>query len=172
MPRRFNNMLYAQNRLKAAGGALDAFKAFRNGTSNYSTTAVERGPSVAVGIEAFGFAAGTVVSCRFSGRANTGMDGTGVTGAVAGHKALADATSMRGFIPAKAIIYIGTGAGTEVNSKITGLPYKKRNGESFTIPYGRVAATDTEFERQKALLSAVEATVSRSVSFKPEKLYR
>lgn len=172
MGKRFARILYTQNVLKATGESITAFRAFRNGTSNYTTTAVDRGSNVTTAIQAFGFGEATDVIASYSGRAGGNLTGAGVSAAIMGHKALTDAVSMQGFTPANAVIFVGTGTGTDVNSKITGLPYKKRAGESYTIPFGKVTTTDGEFDRQVAIATAVEGQPNRAVSFKPERIYR
>lgn len=172
MGKRFNRIRYAQNVLKATGTAITAFQAFRNGTSNYSTTSVDRGSDATTAIQAFGFGTSKVIQVSYSGRSGGNLTGAGVSAALLGHQAATDAEFVAGFQAAKATVFVGTGTGAQATSKITGLPYKKRAGESYTFPFGKTTATDGEFERQSAIFTAVEGNVNRSVTFRAEKLSR
>lgn len=82
------------------------------------------------------------------------------------------AQELTGFIPAKATIFAGSGTTTLVanGSEITGIPYRKRNGASFTIPYGRSVGMPTEIEVRNAIKAALVASPNATVSFKSERL--
>lgn len=82
-------------------------------------------------------------------------------------------TESRGFQPAKAVVFNGTGGAEPEPSRITGVSYKKRIGASYTFPYGIAAsATATEANyivRTREIRDAVNPNgTNRSVSFKPE----
>jgi hypothetical protein len=81
-----------------------------------------------------------------------------------------------GFVPAKAILAAKTPTTTVTASqnRITGRAYKKRTGETFTVPYGATASGQTEFVRQQAILANREAAGSsgHQVTFTPERLRR
>lgn len=82
------------------------------------------------------------------------------------------AQDLTGFIPAKAIIFAGTGT-TTLNgdgSEITGLKYRKRNGASYTIPYGASVSKPKEMEVRAAIKAALAASPNATVSFKSERL--
>ena len=84
------------------------------------------------------------------------------------------ATAQRifGFQPAKAIVNISQTATGNATSQITGRPYKKRNASSYTLPFGKKAATTTYAEAKAAILSKVVAgDNNRGVSFDSE-VYR
>ncbi|MGK7880510.1 MAG: hypothetical protein AB4060_10480 [Crocosphaera sp.] len=55
-------------------------------------------------------------------------------------------------------------------SGITGAEYRKTTGPSYTIPFGRNTATDTEFEVQAGIIAAFDEQYS--VTFLPEKVVR
>lgn len=76
---------------------------------------------------------------------------------------------VNGFSPAKVVAAERTTASTP-KSEITGIEYRKTTGPSYTIPFGRAAAGDTEFERQAAIIAAFDETYS--VTFLPEKVVR
>jgi hypothetical protein len=175
MPKRFSRLKYAVKKLGATGGAaIEAFQRFERGESNYTTTPVDKGSEESVIIQPFGYSADRPVIVSYSGRAALNLTGAGLSAANLGHLAPdPDAGYQPGFIPAKAIVFVGTtGSGVATVSKITGLSYKKRGGASYTIPFGRVGATEGEFERQSAIVTAVESTPTRSVSFQSERIYR
>jgi hypothetical protein len=73
------------------------------------------------------------------------------------------------FQPAKATVF-DVGAGTKpAKSQITGIDYKKRNGKSYTFPYGASTTEKTPAAVEKTILTAVKALKTASVSFKSEK---
>lgn len=174
MPKRFSRLKYAVKKLGATGGAaIEAYQRFERGESNYTTTPVDKGAEVSVIIQPFGYSTDRPVITSYSGRAAQNLAGAGVDAALLGHLAAdPDAGYQPGFIPAKAIVFVGTAAGVVTTSKITGLSYKKKGGASYTFPFGRVGAAAGEFERQAAIVTAVEGTAARSVSFQSERMYR
>lgn len=82
-----------------------------------------------------------------------------------------DATYNRtaGFKPAKVVAALRTGGSADV-SEITGNSYRRMTGSSFTMPFGRVTATQTEFEAQAGILTAFDELYV--VTFVPEKIAR
>lgn len=77
-----------------------------------------------------------------------------------------------GFQPAKAIVNISQAGTTNSTSKITGRPYKKRNSDSYTFPFGREKETTTYAEAKAAILAkVVTGDNNRGVSFDSE-VYR
>lgn len=67
--------------------------------------------------------------------------------------------------PAQAIIFEGTGYKSEKPSKITGIKYKPRNGNSYTFPFGAETAKTLKIVRDEIKMAA---TSIRQVSFKNE----
>lgn len=55
-------------------------------------------------------------------------------------------------------------------NRITGRAYKKRTGETYVFPFGRVGASSTELDTQELIIAQVQET--RAVTFKPEHLRR
>jgi hypothetical protein len=118
------------------------------------------------------------VAVQVSGRAHTKISGNaavyGALDTIYGLKAIdADAVRASGFKPAKVIMAVLKTTPTAVlgsANKITGRAYKKRTDASYTCPFGRVAATSTEFERESAILAQLEVT--HSVTFTPERRVR
>jgi len=96
-----------------------------------------------------------------AGTANLGHDGDNA------------GTPRRGFQPAKAVVSIVDPAATATTptSQITGIKYKKRSKDSFTLPFGQSNATTRtrEKEVQDAIRASVVATANRAVSFRSEK---
>jgi len=76
----------------------------------------------------------------------------------------------RGFVPAKAVVFVSTGTNTVDASKITGVPYSKRGGKSYTLPYGASAAETKESQVRKDILTAVAGITDASVSFRSERI--
>ena len=74
------------------------------------------------------------------------------------------------FIPAKAVVFDYTGATAKETSQITGVPYDKRVGKSYTFPYGASATEQAERNVRQDILSAVQALTTASVSFTSEKI--
>lgn len=79
---------------------------------------------------------------------------------------------LRGFVPAKAVVFIAdaTQPTQPETSQITGLKYKKRAGVSYTIPYGQNTGAVHESVVRGNIIAAVESIDRASVSFKSEKL--
>ena len=128
-----------------------------------------------VSVNPFGYptAEGNLAIVPISQRASLSTVGTAIrTAANIDDETEVGAQTLSGFIPAKATIFAGTGATTEVadGSKITGLRYDKRNGASYTIPYGASVARPKEVEVRAAIKAALVASPNATVSFKSERL--
>ncbi|MBE9182877.1 hypothetical protein IQ268_30540 [Oculatella sp. LEGE 06141] len=125
-----------------------------------------RGPSVLVAITPFGRDLGTGVNAavRVTQRART------IMGSAVGAHAPADpGQRISGFIPAKIILFAGTGTAVVATSDITGIRYLKRNGQSYTHAFGAATATEREMEAFAAIQSAlVGEGGNRTVSYQPE----
>lgn len=76
---------------------------------------------------------------------------------------------LRGFVPAKAVVFDFGTATTSTTSQITGIRYDKRNGNSFTFAYGASATENAEGNVRADILTAVDAIGTASVSFTSEK---
>ena len=138
----------------------------------------DRGSDGIVGVKPFGFptAATNQFKVRMSGVALTDLKGqSGDFGEldVYGLTEVVDSYFERAsFVPAKVIAgrKLETSQITTPTSNITGKKYKKKIGRVVTIPFGKVADTDTEFERQGAILEQIQDNFS--VTFKPERQKR
>lgn len=78
-----------------------------------------------------------------------------------------------GFVPAKAHLAVRLSNSVAVpgsQNRITGQPYKKSTGESYTIPFGRKNNAVGPFDRQDEILA--NRTETHVVTFTPEKLSR
>lgn len=82
------------------------------------------------------------------------------------------AQNLKGFRPAKATVFIGTGStgGTPEPSSITGIKYKKRPGTSYSFPYGCSSTDKRESEVRKKIRIALKTVANSSVSFTSEKI--
>ena len=128
-----------------------------------------------VSINPFGYAvdAANLAICPFSQRARNSSVGTALIGAAnVTIGTPAGAQDLKGFIPAKATIFAGTGStgGTEEPSEITGLRYKKKPGASYTVPYGAAPGKIQESEVRKDIRTAIAGVANATVSFKSERL--
>ncbi|MEG4133247.1 hypothetical protein QUA41_30580 [Microcoleus sp. Pol11C1] len=112
---------------------------------------------------------------KISGRAYGGLAALGLTDAKLALEDIddtpAEGTSYEpipGLTPARAVIFLpGTGSNSTV-SRITGSTYKKRNGGTYTLPFGK---KDTPgFRDQKGMRGRILGGViaGASVSFKEE----
>lgn len=104
----------------------------------------------------------------------------GLTGFTLGDLALAnesasvEVNSNREYIPAKVTVFVGTGATTNVSAtenKVTGTPYKRKVGTSFTLPFGQGATPGTTVLNAMGYLSNKADSTGKSVTFKPERFY-
>ena len=75
----------------------------------------------------------------------------------------------RKFVPAKVTAFVGTGSETAATSKITGVRYSKRNGQSYTFPYGASVAEPKESQVRKDMVVATAANENISLSFRSER---
>lgn len=112
---------------------------------------------------------------KISGRAYGGIAAVGMSDTKLSleeiNESPPDGTSYEyigGFSPAKAVIFLpGTGSNTTV-SRITKASYKKRNGSSYTLPFGKrdlAGARDQKGMRGRILGGIITGA---SVSFKEE----
>ena len=132
-----------------------------------------------VGIRPFGetFSDSAKYIVKISGRAFTEVDtgtGYGGTSSIYGvETTVDDYTKRAGFLPAKAVFAkrLATPESvTAAENRLTGRAYKRNTGETFTFPFGRVAAGDEELEKQEVIITQVQDT--HVVSFKPERVKR
>ena len=188
MPQRFSGIKYLIKEAKkmAITGLADpqpniaAYKAYRRGTSTaYKTTAVLKTGSHPVTL--IPFCAEGITSryaSKMSGRAFTAMSQNSITdallnidsgGASGTQQATVGATKTYGFVPAKAVLFVGTGSTSAATSGITLLSYKKRAGTSYTYPLGKgLTATEETYPQVTGKIFAAVSTGNRTVSFKPE----
>ncbi|WP_138500900.1 hypothetical protein [Nostoc sp. PA-18-2419] len=113
---------------------------------------------------------------NISGRALSGIANTGLN---ASDDLNIDTTptnnvgleKVKGFVPAKATVsVVPTGAGSPIQSKITGNSYKKKAIKTYTYPFGIGTTHNTYKSVKAAIITKVTAPgTNRGVSFKPEK---
>lgn len=137
-----------------------------------------QGERVLVGIKSFGKPFTELgYKVRYSGRADAAKTTVVNNGAVFGHEIdesaiIAGFGAKGGFRPAKAIFankLANPVAVSAANNKITGRAYKRRTGETYTIPFGKTVAEDSEFGRQDVILVGAN---NHTVTFTPERLLR
>jgi hypothetical protein len=168
MARRFSNIRQAP-RLNTA------FTAYRNWEDAQATRTpnigggVARGRSVPVQISPFGLdlAADERILIKVTQRARTFM-----SGGIGTHVQAPTAAARRraGFTPAKVVLFAGTGTSRVERSGITGLPYLKKGGESYSHGFGAATATEREYEAFNAVATALtDEGTNRTASYQPEK---
>ena len=120
----------------------------------------------------------TLAKIPVSKRAIEGIGGTGLTTAILNIVVVGDdstAVEIQGYRPATATVKVSQDGSVSTTSKLTNRTYQKKNGASYTFPFGLgTAGGDTDLPeglkgRKAAIIIAVEAgAASKSVSFKPE----
>lgn len=78
------------------------------------------------------------------------------------------------YVPAKVIIFSGTGATTTVTAiqnKVTGTAYKRKTGNSFTLPFGQGATPGVSLLNAQGYLAAKADATGKGVTFLPERFY-
>lgn len=132
-----------------------------------------RGRAARVGVVAFGFPTdANEILVKMSNRALSAYNAlsSGIKAdLVLSASPSVDFVAETGFQPARCVI-AQRQAGTTKTSNITGNRYKDTTAQTYTIPFGRKTATQTEFEAQAAIVAAADAT--HVVTFKAERLYR
>lgn len=184
MGKRFSRYKFALKTVNGAppsGSPLADYQGYRNGTRTVTYTRDENSNPdsiLAIYLIPFSEPEDLYYLTGISERANGQVD---LVGGVTNLKFKTPAqmvaedstTESRGFQPAKAIVFNGTGGSEPEPSRITGVSYKKRVGASYTFPYG-IAEGATVLEanyinRTREIRNAVNPNgTNRSVSFKPE----
>lgn len=115
---------------------------------------------------------------RSSTRAlETGLASTGLSLAdlaVSDVLAADTVTDNPNYIPAKIVVFNPTGTTRDVSAaqnKVTGTPYKRRNGSSYTLPFGQGATPGTTLLVAMGYLSDKADAAGKTVTFKPERFY-
>lgn len=168
MPRRRFSRVKAAKRLAPA---YEAYKAWQDLDKPYKarSSGSKPGGLTPIQVRPFGRDGTTEIRIMMSRRAfNTVNDIIGARGPVA----TATAVRTPSFSPAKAIVFVGTGSEVQTTSEITRLSYQKRQGASYTHPFGGSTATEKEFEAQNSILTAALTAPNRTVSFVPERMYQ
>lgn len=159
------------------GSVLERYQQYKSGSTVPSYPRADTslpGGFITVSIVPFGFGEDNPTIVELSQRASGqyalfgGVANLGITTTLPD-----DAIARAGYIPAKATVFAGSGTTTNGTSQITGVPYKKRNGESYTAPFGAVGtgAAAREYPRRQAIATAVAAGGgNRTVTFQPEQL--
>jgi len=167
MARRFSNIRQAP-RLNVA------FTAYRNWEDAQATRTpnigggVARGRSVSVQLSPFGLdlAADDRILIKVTQRARDFL-----TGGVGTHVQAATAAARRraGFKAAKIVLFAGTGTSRTAISEITGLPYLKKGGESYSHGFGAATATEREYEAFNTISTALTAQNGNfTATYQPE----
>lgn len=167
MPRKRFSRIKAAKRLAPA---FEAYKQWQDRVDPYTARPAGSRPGgyVQVQVRPFGRDATDLFRVPCSRRSSSTV---GELIGARGAAATSTAIRVPGFQPAKAIVFVGTGTATTARSDITNLEYQRRNGASYTHPFGGSTATEKEFEAQAAILTVAAATPNRSVSFTPERMY-
>lgn len=187
MGKRFSRYQFAlkANRGEAqAGSPLDDYKTYKNGsrTVQYNRTAAMN-PGGKTSYSGIPFGESTNLYYNFQ----IGSRTTGVIALVGGEttlkiqvtSALAPTdrvTETSKFSPAIAVVFKPTGATSTPSSRITGVSYRKRAGQSYSFPFCRGVTADNaapaSFKsraiaiQQQAVTG--EGNANNTVSFKPE----
>ena len=130
----------------------------------------DRSPTIELALTPFGFDidAGTAVRGTTTQRSRTLMQ------SAVGARGITPTTGIinqriPGFKPARAVLFVGTGASTVATSEITGLRYLKYGGESYSHAFGQNASTDQEFDAFSEIRTALLAGgANRRVSYQAE----
>lgn len=163
------------------GTKLTKWKEWRAEGTPASATAVDmpaRGAAVKKALRPFYTGSANLLDfavIKTSGRAYGGLAAVGLTDTALGLEDIDDTPApgssyelIGGYSPAKAVIFLpGTGSNLTV-SRITGVSYKKRNGATYTLPFGKrdlAGARDQRGMRGRIMGSVIAGA---SVSFKEE----
>jgi hypothetical protein len=179
MAKRFNNLDKALKYLQSptgggnneppAGSVLANYKEFKTGQSDVSypvDTNSLPGELLQRQLLPFGAeAADTPAIVTFSSRSQAALGTAFETAAKLSE--VSNGVQYQGFFPAQARIFRTTTTGTtNATSQITGIPYKKKSGRNYTLPFGK-DGTDTVEKTVRAKIIA-ESTESDSISFDSE----
>jgi hypothetical protein len=181
MARRFNRILYAikQFQIPETNEVVQKFRAFRSGTGEYKVDQkTKKGSFIPATLKPFTYPSSSppfLVSV--TGRFDQQLSATGLSKGNAnikvGRDEITEGQRIKGFMPAKCVVFIPAttqpGATTNKTSQITGKPYKKRQGSSLTIPFGRDpqgTQRQSYYEMQAYLAGKLNKGVT--ASFKPE----
>jgi hypothetical protein len=167
MARRFSNIRQAP-RLNTAFTAYRAWEDAQATRTPNIGGGVARGRSVPVQLSPFGLdlAADESILIKVTQRSRTFM-----SGGIGTHVQAPTATARRraGFKPAKVVLFAGTGTSRVERSEITGLPYLKKAGESYTHGFGAATATEREYEAFNAVATALtDQNGNYTASYQPE----
>ena len=130
----------------------------------------DRSPTIELAITPFGFDidAGVAIRGTTTQRSRTLMQAAVGTRGITPAGGIA-VQRIPGFKPAKAVLFVGTGASTVATSQVTGIRYLKYNGESYSHAFGQNAATDQEFDAFSEIRTALLAGgANRRVSYQAE----
>lgn len=158
------------------GSPLEQYQRYKNGSLRPTYTrqaASNPGRLIDAVINPFGTTLNqtSLVTVPFSERAQSNAPGNGLINACGHEGTVPDPRPQtpNGFIPAKVTIFVpssSTGTGT---SQITGLQYRKRNGASYTYPYGQKTGADRENAVRSDILTALGgASFAGTVTFNSE----
>lgn len=167
MPERFSRLREA-NRLSNAYTQYRAWEdARRNRVPNVGG-GTPRPPTIEIALTPFGFemptASAVRATCTESARDRMataiGTHGPLPTGGISLQR-------IPGFKAARISLFVGSGGSQREVSQITGLPYLKYAGNSFSHPFGAATATDLEYDVFTSIRAALIGANKR-VSYKAE----
>ncbi|NJK27281.1 MAG: hypothetical protein HC925_00005 [Coleofasciculaceae cyanobacterium SM2_3_26] len=109
----------------------------------------------------------------FTEMSNAGLSSVGVTRTDLGMEPThEDNVFSSNFYPALIRVFIPSGSGQTSTSAITGKSYKRRNGTSYTYPFGRTTLQSAEQEARAALTIDIKGArpenAKATVSYEPE----
>ncbi len=175
MARRFSRFAWAvKNNGGTNGGAVQKYLDYKTGTTTLTKTAPSAaGVSTAYAVTPFGLGDGTTQHLIKVVNRQTARAGVlGLTPAELGLDTTVTDVNKLSLRPSK---ITGAKALTPATktSQITGLTYKKRSTDAFSIPFGRKTAADREAERfSELVVIAKNASPGCSISYIPERLIR
>lgn len=86
----------------------------------------------------------------------------------------ADIKRVKGFKPARVVVFAGNGSASYVASKITKQYYLKYEGDSYSAPFGATTETEEEAAGARLVKSAVKTQFAAKdiirISFQPERI--
>lgn len=146
-----------------AGSPLETYQKYKKGDLivEYPRTGTDSNPGniITAVINPFAVPAGpdnlTIVA--FSDRARREVPGSNLLTACKHTTPLPDPLpeARAGFIPAKVTIFVPEEGTSPKTSKLTGIDYRKRNGASYTYPYGKSTGTPNESQVRSDILTAL-----------------
>lgn len=187
MSKRFKRLEYALRTLQTptgssdndppAGSVLEEYQRFKLGKKDITYTRAETSNPGAfdnVSIEPFGYpitTQHTIVPASNRALTNTTLNAV-ITACGIGNPPNGNATALFDFTPARVTVFIPSGgaAPQPEPSQITGIRYRKRGGNSWTLPYGQRTGKTNESEVRADIRAAAPGGSNWTISFNSEEL--